>query len=202
MKTDFWLRLPWASAGLAYFEQKEAKAHFKLLAEQYDDAPGVANQHRVTAEFFGEGLVRSQLEEWAASSDSDLADCPEALAAVARWSVVPVVERSVEALHSLIKRGAGFRNVSAEYISLLLRWPEQKRRLHANPNYLFEMVEALRQLGSSHQLVHKLGLRSHPSLEQACSKHHTRFHAVANKVVYRMDMHSQFQKHSAAETAH
>ena len=104
---------------MAHHDELRAKQHYVRLRSMYDNMPGVENQHRVTVEFFT-GQIRKELDRWV-DSDDPLTDYPFAHMLVSRWRFVPVVERSVEAGHSLVKRGAGYRSVSAPYVSLIVR---------------------------------------------------------------------------------
>jgi len=200
-KTDFWMRLPWATAGFAYHNQTEAKCQFRKLSSLYDASPGLDSHHRVTCEFM-EGPVRMELDAWA-QSEHDLSHYPVALKCVSRWCSVPVAERSGEALHSLVKRGAGYRRASGPYISLKLRWPEQEQRLYFEADYLSRLASALHEVRSVTGVITRLGLTRHPYFHDKSSKAcRNKHHAKLARVLYRLDTISQYQRHDLSSKFH
>ena len=201
-KLDFWERLPWATAGLAFHDEARAKSHFSNLAEIYDRMPGPDNQHRVAIELF-EGVVRDELNDWAAS-DNALTHYPHACSSVARWLTVTVIERPVEALHSIVKRGAGYRYVSIPYVSLKMRWPEQEARLHMEGiEFLDKLAASLKRVSSVRKLVKVFKLSGHPWLRRQYGDEARRtMHAKVAKILYHMDSHTQYLARQAAADYH
>ena len=106
----------------------------------------------------------------------------------------------MEGTHSLVKHYCAHRNVSADYVSLKLRWPEVEQRLHRDPLFFDTLAKRMGTVLTARQIVDALGLASHPGIAAAMNSMdfgcRYSLHALVNKVVRRLGLRSQFAGNS------
>ena len=121
-----------------------------------------------------------------------------------KLAFTPVVERSIEAKHSLISRRVQKNWRSGRIVSLTLRVPDIKAEMAADATYLQTLVEAFAQTRDPMQAARQLGIQEHPDLVNAVFDrwHHARVTGIVNRIVYRCDLQSKFESHAAARAGH
>ena len=140
VELDFIRRLPWTFAGLAHHHEGTARRigaelHHALKALSKE---AVAASHRVVQQFLQGPELLAQLDEFvrgAAMVDLALLSC-----FVFPFCSVLIVERYVEATHSLAKR-ADRSNHSAVAMSLIRRLPMMEAQLRRCPEMFAVIVD-------------------------------------------------------------
>ena len=137
VKFDFWEKLPWQLAGLCHPNVEKAREVAKTILEKHDGLH-VANpdlvHHPLTLKFLSpDGNLRPMIQSFA-----DGHPMPSALSA----AFVPVVERSIEAKHSLITRRAQKHWRSGRVVSLTLRVPDIKEQIKVDAKFFDDLVKA------------------------------------------------------------
>ena len=120
VKTQAWQLCPWTLCGLAHPDSAIAKAHGQKILGMFANSQQLQSHHRDTQRFMVDPIC-SQLRAWSSDPDVRLSQFPELSAAVMPKFVMPLFERGGERLHSILRRGTEFKQVSGPYVSLVLR---------------------------------------------------------------------------------
>ena len=204
VKFDFWTKCPWRLAALAHPHEELARASARDTLETVsflDVADPDLVHHPVTLRFLHpDGPLRCMVEAFASGDHMTDALCSE----VAKLSFMPVVERSIEAKHSLISRRVQKNWRSGRIVSLTLRVPDIKAAIAADANFLQELTDAFALTRDPVKASHQLGIQEHPALVQACfdSKHKNQRTGILNRIVYRCDLESKYEAHGQARVDH
>lgn len=110
-----------------------------------------------------------------------------------------VVERFIEAYHSIIKRRVP-PNYSGAIVSLARRLPTLADDIDADPALLHRMAEIMDKTRHLTNLPRMLGLQRHPDLLNA--KGRDQICKLLNKIIYRMDSHGQHGLSNSASQHH
>ena len=206
VKMNFWCKLPWRLAVLSHTDAAVARA---AAADMLETTAGLAGfegdaslvHHPMTLHFLGSGsLLRPMIQEFASGETMHEFLRSEAC----KLAFMPVVERSIEAKHSLISRRVQKNWRSGRIVSLTLRVPDIKAEMAADATYLQTLVEAFAQTRDPMQAARQLGIQEHPDLVNAVFDrwHHARVTGIVNRIVYRCDLQSKFESHAAARAGH
>lgn len=106
-----------------------------------------------------------------------------------------MVERCIEAKHSIAHLKGHYRRVTPAYLSLHLRMPQWERGLKRSPDLLTTTAAAFERLRKARRLAPALGLENHPVLRSVLGDrraHTTTVWAQTSAVMYSVDPESQF----------
>ena len=203
-KFDFWEKLPWQLAGLCHPSVEKAREVAKTILEKVDglnvENPGVVH-HPLTLKFLSpDGNLRPMIQSFADGHPMSSALNTEAC----MLAFAPVVERSIEAKHSLITRRAQKHWRSGRVVSLTLRVPDIKEQIKVDATFFDDLVKAFALVRDPRKAAHQLGLQNHPALLDA-SFGRVRKNTVVgilDKIVYRADAESKFRRPTQARKEH
>ena len=206
VKMNFWSKLPWRLAALSHTDAAVARA---AAADMLETTAGLAGfegdaslvHHPTTLHFLGNGsLLRPMIQEFA--NGEAMHDFLRSEAC--KLAFMPVVERSIEAKHSLISRRVQKNWRSGRIVSLTLRVPDIKAEIAADATYLQTLVEAFAETRDPMRAARQLGIQEHPDLVSAVFDrwHHARVTGIVNRIVYRCDLQSKFESHAAVRAGH
>ena len=123
----------------------------------------------------------------------------------ARLRLVPIVERSMEGKHSIIKlRSQHKRMLSGEHTALTLRLPEAIRRMRVEPDFVKQLTDAFTTCRHPRRMAEAFGLQTHPSIvtfNESLKKHQwDRLYRIISDIMYRTDVATQFKSYNEAQT--
>ncbi|CAE7037690.1 unnamed protein product [Symbiodinium sp. CCMP2456] len=205
IKFDFWGKVPWKLAALSHPDQdvaRQAAGEMLQLSDGLDAAADSALLHHpVTVDFLGAASqLRPLVQAFADGGHMAATLHKEA----SKLAFIPVVERSIEAKHSLISRRVQKNWRSGRIVSLTLRVPDIKAEVAADAEFLNRLTEAFGLVRDPRKAAHQLGIQDHPSLLDAsfAKMHRNKIVGLVNKIVYRSDLESKFEKHRSARVEH
>ena len=175
-KMAFWKVIPWRALGVFHSpcggQLSKSKEILSQCRDQYDKAiaDGLSEQqHRVSHLLFKAGTgCRDELDDFLGNGQR-LIDYPTAYAALQEYALAPLVERSIEAVHAVIKRiGKGVTNTTPPFIAAALRENQNLKLLRNNADFR----PMCRELWSSRTLLQTL-LCTRYSAEQLRDKNYT-----------------------------
>eukprot|EP00971_Amphidinium_carterae_P052726 1038083-Amphidinium_carterae.2 len=112
---------------------------------------------------------------------------------VAAFRFAPIVERRVEGSHAVVQRkGRGATIRHEAYDSLSLRMPEIIAHLQASPVALEQLSVHLDLGRSPKQMIHQLGLESHPAAMELETNEDHAWCRGWRKIAYRSDVHTLY----------
>lgn len=160
-------------------------------------APGALTAHHHPKTLFLDraGPLRKHLEDFVGGVP--LCEMPLLEFHVAVFRFANIVERFIEASHSLIKRASG---ASGAALSLVRRLPELEDDLSRNPSMLAGLAALFEDTRHVSRLPKLLGVAGHPVFK-ACSPFEMSHGGVVKhlrKVMYRSDIFGQFPKVQSA----
>ena len=206
VKLDFWTKFPWRLAALGHRDTDVARAAaVDMLEKSIGLGLGVPDpdlvHHPTTVKFLAPASpLRPLLEAFAEGQPMSDALRIEA----AKLSFMPVVERSIESKHSLISRRVQKQWRSGRIVSLTLRVPDIKAEVAADASFLQDLTKAFALTRDPVGAAKQLGIHEHPELMKACfdNTHKASRVGIVNRIVYRCDLESKFETHSAARVQH
>lgn len=227
VKTDFCKRLPWRLAGLATAscppdDESEVKRCFRDCARDFDtlSLPLQEQSHFVT-KLFLTGSFRKELDQWSDSPGSGLmrANLSASLQSeIALLSFIPVVERSVERLHSHVNWASKHAKAKrGSTVSMAIRWPGIYEAIHQRPSVLENLATAYSRTVCISQMPIICRVAQHPLLlhleEEAQQKipegqgrkakpRSVQISKALECIVYRCDIDSQFVDLTSLEKQH
>ena len=141
VKMDCWSRLPWKLCGLAHWDQDIARRIALESINQFDEFAGedpTYVHHHATILFLKRGgALRIHVEAFADGQDMQA----DLKLEVAKLRFIPIVERTIEAPHAIIKRRSGNQFRTGTQVSLTLRIPDVKDELRRDPRFLSTLVD-------------------------------------------------------------
>ena len=204
VKFDFWGKLPWRLAALAHEDVGVARAaacDMLLKRDGLDVADPSLVHHPVTLRFLHDSSpLRGMLQSF--SEGGPMSDVLRT--EVSKLAFMPVVERSIEAKHSLISRRVQKHWRSGRIVSLTLRVPDIKAEMARDAAFFQELTQAFALSRDPVKAAQQLGVHEHPALVSACFAHTHKASRVGilNRIVYRCDLESKFEAHSQARAEH
>jgi hypothetical protein len=200
VKFDFWGRLPWKLCGLAHHDQDDARQVAAEVLVSFDeffgDDPSYVH-HALSVVFLAKtGLLRAQVLAFAEGGPMGR----ELFAEVAKLRFIPVVERSIEAKHSLITRRVQKNFRTGRVVSLILRVPDLKETMRRDNDFILRFAEIFTKVRNPKQAASLLGISSHPSLmvaSRAKAKSNVIF-GLLNRIIYHCDHTSRFEDFALA----
>ena len=204
VKFNFWGKLPWRRAALCHVDTglaREAAADMLQQTLGLDVPDPSLVHHPITLQFLSPGgVLRPMVQAFADGEPMNRLLQSE----VSKLAFMPVVERSIEAQHSLISRRVQKNWRSGRIVSLTLRVPDIKTEIDREASFLKTLTEAFASTRDPMQAARQLGIQEHPALVDACFQpfHHARVTGIVNKIVYRCDLESKFEGHTEARNAH
>ena len=209
VKLDFTRRLPWSLAGIAAHDLAKARAIGKGLMDDFDSQQQEVQllHHRLAQNVLGRtSELRADLEAFVAGAP--WSNLPRLARAILPFKFIPIVERYIEAGHSLVKRSVPYRH-SPPLVSLARRLPRLEDTLSKQPEVMRDLLACFDQSRAVGQIPALLGISAHPAI-QSLGNHGRRNDGVVkacNCILYRADLHGQFfdvkqaQKHHTREQA-
>lgn len=116
-KLEHWNHLPFLLLGLLADDVEIARRCAKQAREEFN-AGTASMQHRVSLRFFGDPLIKQQIDAFIESGE--LLDYPELFNLVVAYNMVPLVERAIEAEHARIEKAGSFIRFGEYLISVLV----------------------------------------------------------------------------------
>lgn len=206
LKLQHWRVLPWVLAGVAHPDRATAKQVARRALALWE-ATSLADReqaHRLTMVFLEPGPVRDQLEHFANSDDAELWDLNELALEAGKLCLIPVVERSIEAKHSLANIKGVYRRITPPYISLFLRMPGWERGVKRRAADLTDTIAMFDRTRKSRRLAVELGIDRHPTLRPLLRDHGTRSTTLWSEtaaVMYSEDAASKYATFDRASKA-
>ena len=203
LKFSFWEELPYALCGVAHYEESKARSAAQACLAKFEDviakrSGDSSGMHALTIAWLSQGTLRDALVLFAqgvSRNDLRLAwlkyNC-------ARLLFVPILERSVEGRHAVVKKATlHARNHNGSYVSCRLRVKELLDHGHRTPVALQEIAAFLGQVRIAKWLMRHVGLAGHPAATRVEGDVSD---SLADKIVYRLDAATQFAdlRHAAA----
>ena len=205
IKFDFWGKVPWKLAALSHPDQDVARQAAQEMLQLSDGLGAAADSallhHPVTVDFLGaDSQLRPLVQAFADGGPMAATLHEEA----SKLAFIPVVERSIEAKHSLISRRVQKNWRSGRIVSLTLRVPDIKAEVAADAEFLHRLTEAFALVRDPRKAAHQLGIQDHPSLLDAsfAKMHRNKIVGLLNKIVHRSDLESKFERHRSARVEH
>ena len=204
VKFDFFTKLPWQLAGLSHHNVEKAREVANIILEKtqgLDASDPTLVHHPLTLKFLSPiETLRPMIQSFAAGQPMPALLHTEA----SKLALMPVVERSIEAKHSLISRRVQKNWRSGRVVSLTLRVPDIKAELKADARFFDELIAAFALARDPRKAAQQLGIQNHPSLLDATFSrlHRNNIVGLVNKIVYRCDLESKFESHLSARQEH
>ena len=160
---------------------------------------GEEHHHRIAWKVLGpESPLRRHLLDFIAGDPLSA----ELLDELLPLALVPIVERAVEAQHSLIHRQTATRCVSGPYVSNSLRLGVTKDMLKKGKKTRLAFYRSFEDAKVSTKVIQELGISKHPAiqavLQSGAKKHSERLFKIIGDVVYSLDETSQFASYRTA----
>ena len=170
----------------------------------YDATPRKSAHHRVANEMLGHGTeLRAAVLSFA--NGAPLRACLHLFRKVFLLKCIPIVERLVEQLHSVIKSSLGSkRRRHPTTVSLANRGAEIERRLAAWPVFLNQLADALGKTRNARLVCEVCRFLAHPSIRplHECGRHVTHWFTAAVKLFYHLELGLQFPDVATQRRAH
>ena len=205
-KFSFWSRLPYSLLAIAHPNESVARNSARRILGQWETFTPEqrAAAHGVAREFLEDTGVRSFRRilvgfiqgRFSRGSDEFRPVC----ARLACWAFAPLLERSIEGRHAIVKRAAERApNHSGAYISSALRMPGLIQAIELDPKVLLRLekhfssirlpVFALRHLG----LMHTPAVACLVGLDLKTRNKRLQDTGFVDRVVFRLDAATQFE---------
>ena len=204
IKLDFWERLPWKLIAMAHWDCAIARQNAQSCLDMYNDLSDVDPEyvhHPLTISFLHEpGSLRRHVMDFVAGEPMS----DELRTEVDKLTFIPVVERSIEAKHSIIKCRTANRLRSGRNVSLALRVPDIREDFRRDAGCMERLVDAFREVRSPSAAAQILGIAGHPDIVVALrlKKKPAFLTAALNRIFYRADFESKFADHSVIRSKH
>eukprot|EP00435_Cladocopium_sp_Y103_P052648 s381_g16.t1 len=203
LKLDFCRRMPWLLALLAHSDHSNARRELSRALAEYDKQPDNLQKHHhfLTHQAFGKQFpLRKDMESFL--HGVAIEDLPALLEFGACFRFVQITERYFEASHSVVKRKVP-PNSAGPMVSLTRRLFRLSSDISIEPSVLQEVANVFESARVLKTLPTQLGLGAHPSLCALIGQKRVNWKIVKalNRVLYRIDVQSQFQDVAEAATA-
>ena len=198
VKLDFAERLPWKFASLTHHDAAQAVSHAKDILQDFDtqDRPTQLLHHPIVLEILGDGCpTRAEFIAFA-RGEITLSGTHHLASKILPFKFVPIVERYIEGVHSLVKRSVPHRHTPV-LVSLAVRLPRLEDTLFKKPEILPDLLRCFDQCRDTLRLPATLGLASHPKLLEMSKQSRVRRDQVVkllSLIIYRADTIGQFQE--------
>ena len=142
-KLSFWQFGVYRAMGIYYCEQggdvETSRRIARETVQEYKDAIAAGSlhrTHRVFQQLLGDGLVQLQMERFGNGEGKRLRDFPESYVELQTLSLISLVERRVEQLHSMVKSiGRQMRHILPPYLCSKLREAYTMRLLREDEDF-------------------------------------------------------------------
>ena len=203
VKIGFWRKLPWLLAGLAHHDEAQARQCASAALAHWSGTGDGGHQfhHPVSQKFLSAGGgLRQHLDAFV--DGTPRADLPvDFRMAVAALAFTPVVERTIEAQHSYIKKRAGHNRSGPCSVSLSIRAEHvMEQTLRRDPGALKDLCAAFEDVRHVRHAVKILGFERHPAFEAL--SHSSQTSLWVSKFIsalYTCDLDSQYADTSEAQ---
>ena len=199
-KLHFGECLPWLLAGVCHGDSSIGRRIARECVAAFDVVnAGEEHHHRIAWKVLGpESPLRRHLLDFIAGDPLSA----ELLDELLPLALVPIVERAVEAQHSLIHRQAATRRVSGPYVSNSLRLGVTKDMLKKGKKTRLAFYRSFEDAKVSTKVIQELGISKHPAiqavLQSGAKKKSERLFKIIGDVVYSLDETSQFASYRTA----
>ena len=204
VKFDWLQRLPWRLGALAHWDPCVARRHGRQIVQEFDQQPDDVQRlhHPRTLLFLSSSSpVRPMLNRFL--DGEPFAAVPELELHVAVFRFCNVVERFIEASHSLVSR-SHVTNASGPVVSLTRRLWQLQQELRHTPAKLAVLAVHFEAARHAADLPWLLGLGNHP-IFQSCSSHQMPSASVIKymgKIMYGLDLDNRFPNVGPAAKFH
>ena len=204
VKFDWLERLPWVLAALAHPDPDIARRFGSRTVQMYDAQPAdVQALHHPQALLFlsSDSPLRPLLDQFLGGMP--LHRLPHLEFHIGVFRFINIVERYVEASHSLVSRSPA-TNCSGAVVSLTRRLQSLEQDLAKCPAKLALLVSCYEQTRQASAVPQLLGLHSHPVFH-GCSPQKMPTYLIwkhMGKVMYGVDLHGRFNDVGAAARFH
>ena len=201
-KCSFWDQLPWKLAGLAHFDPTYVRDTALRVIAKFDASPQEELLHHpLTWSFMQRGSTRrSQVEALASGTYRALLE-PSFVEKVQDFMLIPIVERIVERDHCTVHKEIATRKVGGPYVSCGLRLPQLEQTINMSRQDHDSFISCLQMTRLWKAMPKLLGMSSHPALQPLASGGKSGF-ADLSKIVYGLDLLSQYSANPAARKVH
>ena len=203
LKLDFCRRMPWLLALLAHSDHSNARRELSRALAEYDNQPENQQKHHhfLTHQAFGKQFsLRKDMVSFL--HGTAIQDLPALYEFGACFRFVQITERYLEASHSVVKRKVP-PNSAGPMVSLTRRLFRLASDISIEPAILQEVASVFESARVLKTLPIQLALAAHPSLCGLIGQKRVNWKIVKalNRVLYRIDVQSQFQDVADAATA-
>ena len=204
LKLDFCKRLPWVLALLAHEDTAFARRELRPILSEYDQQPAALRNHHhpVTKKALEHGSpLRAEIDCFL--SGTNIHKLPQLQFFAGCFRFVQITERYLEASHSIVKRKVP-PNSAGPMVSLSRRLFRFASDVSIDPSVLKDVASHFDQARTLKGLPTRLGLSLHPKLMGLVVQKRSNWQIVKelNKILYRIDLESQFLDVSDALTKH
>ena len=203
LKLDFCRRMPWLLALLAHSDHSNARRELSRALAEYDNQPENLQKHHhfLTHQAFGkQSPLRKDIVSFL--HGTAIQDLPALFQFGACFRFVQITERYLEASHSVVKRKVP-PNSAGPMVSLTRRLFRLSSDISIEPAILQEVASVFESARVLKTLPNRLGLAAHPSFCGLIGQKRVNWKIVKalNRVLYRIDVQSQFQDIAEVATA-
>ena len=193
-KLAFWECLPHLLAGMSMEDGDAARVCARRCMRLYDNRGGF-EAHVLTESMLSRASpLRMEVEYF--SAGEDLTNLPGLECEIAKLSLIPVVERAVEAGHASAKQRLRLNDhPSPAAFSLSLRMTEMCMFMDSNSTALHSMANDFEKCRSDMVFIHFNGLVNHPTLATELGRTGKLREKTIESVFYHTDPGTKHVKH-------
>ena len=203
-RCDFWIRLPWALAGLASPHEEQARALCVRLCRTFDLDPRPPPVHHVRTWTYmrSESPFRQDLNRFCAGVPRSALSA-QTLEEIAKLKFMPIAETTIEAKHQRVSLAKKKHSIGPVKVSLANRLPMLERMLLAQPAVLHPLLGMFASARNLCKVAEKLDFQGHPLLE-ALPDHPKpwQLKPALERIIYHTDLqsaHRDLKRHSKAD---
>ena len=202
LKFAHWTCLPYSLLGLAHPNESQARAAARRILAEWENMPDDAKQgaHVLCKSFLSEsGRIRSSILCFVQGASINDVRCLPWCSQIARLAFLPLLERSIEGRHAVVKRATDrAAHHSGAYVSSALRLPALLKQVQKQPEILLQLANSFSKVRLPFFVLTHLGLQKSPAvlklqdLPDDQRKNAMRSFGFADRVMFRLDAASQY----------
>ena len=201
LKFASWAAMPHSFLALAHPSERTARVACRRLLGEWEFLSEGDKQsaHPLCHAFMSDTSVRDSLVRFGQGSGRDSDDCVQMRAVLGPIAFLPVLERSIEGRHAVVKRATERApNHRGAYVANVLRSAAIMDAAAKDPKMLVEMAEHFDRLRLPVFVIQHLGLKSNASvvalgrLPQKQADKQLQSFGFLDRVMFRLDAATQF----------
>ncbi|CAE7825327.1 unnamed protein product, partial [Symbiodinium sp. CCMP2592] len=201
LKFANWTAMPHSFLALAHPSETTARAACRRLLGEWEfmSKPDKASAHPLCHAFMSDSNVRDSLVRFGQGSPRDSDDCFQLRAVLGPIAFLPLLERSIEGRHAVVKRATETApNHRGAYVANVLRSAAIMDNAAQDPKTLVELAEHFDRLRLPVFVLEHLGLKSNASvtaldsLSKKQADKQLQSFGFVDRVMFRLDAATQF----------